>query len=186
YFNKNGFFYIHTPIITGSDAEGAGQMFRVTTLPPEHPPRTEDGSVDFSEDFFGKQTNLTVSGQLEGELAAMALGSGGEARAVVERDKLHIFVAPAGAYPSLHQHFAVEVGTCEQVLDAGAAQLVGRHRVGCWCLVPGFWSLIARCSTTHNQKPATSNQKPNMPAKVKPALVAAAARGLTPAEICQY
>ena len=75
YFNDHGFFCVHTPIITGSDAEGAGQMFRVTTLPPEHPPRTADGSVDFSEDFFGKQTNLTVSGQLEGELAAMALGS---------------------------------------------------------------------------------------------------------------
>ena len=75
YFNRNGFFYVHTPIITGSDAEGAGQMFRVTTLPPEHPLRTADGSVDFSEDFFGKQTNLTVSGQLEGELVAMALGS---------------------------------------------------------------------------------------------------------------
>jgi len=75
YFNRHGFYYVHTPIITGSDAEGAGQMFRVTTLPPEHPPRTEDGSVDFTQDFFGKQTNLTVSGQLEGELAAMALGS---------------------------------------------------------------------------------------------------------------
>ena len=75
YFNRHGFYYVHTPIITGSDAEGAGQMFRVTTLPPEHPPRTEEGSVDFTQDFFGKQTNLTVSGQLEGELAAMALGS---------------------------------------------------------------------------------------------------------------
>ena len=75
YFNDHGFFYVHTPIITGSDAEGAGQMFRVTTLPPEHPPRTSDGSVDYSQDFFGKQTNLTVSGQLEGALAAMALGS---------------------------------------------------------------------------------------------------------------
>ena len=75
YFNDHGFFYVHTPIITGSDAEGAGQMFRVTTLPPEHPPRTADGSVDFGQDFFGKQTNLTVSGQLEGELAATALGS---------------------------------------------------------------------------------------------------------------
>ena len=75
YFNEHGFYYVHTPIITGSDAEGAGQMFRVTTLPPEHPPRTDDGAVDFSEDFFGKQTNLTVSGQLEGELAAMALGN---------------------------------------------------------------------------------------------------------------
>ena len=74
YFNAHGFYYVHTPIITGSDAEGAGQMFRVTTLPPEHPPRTADGAVDFAEDFFGKATNLTVSGQLEGELAAMALG----------------------------------------------------------------------------------------------------------------
>ena len=74
YFNQNGFFYVHTPIITGSDAEGAGQMFRVTTLAPEHPPRTADGSVDFAEDFFGKPTNLTVSGQLEGEIAALALG----------------------------------------------------------------------------------------------------------------
>ena len=75
YFNKNGFFYVHTPIITGSDAEGAGQMFRVTTLPADKPPLAEDGSVDYAQDFFGKQTNLTVSGQLEGELAAMALGS---------------------------------------------------------------------------------------------------------------
>ena len=75
YFNDHGFFYVHTPIITGSDAEGAGQMFRVTTLPADKPPLAEDGSVDYTQDFFGKQTNLTVSGQLEGELAAMALGS---------------------------------------------------------------------------------------------------------------
>ncbi|MCC3155919.1 asparagine--tRNA ligase [Hymenobacter sp. 15J16-1T3B] len=74
YFNDRGFFYVHTPIITGSDAEGAGQMFRVTTLPDQNPPLSEDGKVDYKEDFFGKPTNLTVSGQLEGELAAMALG----------------------------------------------------------------------------------------------------------------
>ena len=74
YFNDNGFFYLHTPIITGSDAEGAGEMFRVTTLDPIHPPRNEDGSVNYKEDFFGKETNLTVSGQLEGELGALALG----------------------------------------------------------------------------------------------------------------
>lgn len=74
FFNNKGFFYIHTPIITGSDAEGAGEMFRVTTLDPKNPPLNEDGSVDFKEDFFGKSVNLTVSGQLEGELAAMALG----------------------------------------------------------------------------------------------------------------
>ncbi|MBS9767781.1 MAG: asparagine--tRNA ligase, partial [Flavobacteriaceae bacterium] len=74
YFNKNGFYYIHTPIITASDAEGAGEMFRVTTLDAENPPRTEDGKIDHKEDFFGRETNLTVSGQLEGELAATALG----------------------------------------------------------------------------------------------------------------
>ncbi len=73
YFNKNGFYNIHTPIITGSDAEGAGEMFRVTTLPPKDAPVTEDGNTDFSKDFFGKETNLTVSGQLEAELAALAL-----------------------------------------------------------------------------------------------------------------
>ncbi len=74
YFNKNGFYYIHTPIITGSDAEGAGEMFRVTTLDMNKLPRSEDGEINYKEDFFGKETNLTVSGQLEGELAALALG----------------------------------------------------------------------------------------------------------------
>jgi asparaginyl-tRNA synthetase len=73
YFNDKGFYYIHTPIITGSDAEGAGQMFRVSTLDPHNLPKTPEGKIDFSQDFFGKETNLTVSGQLEGELAAMAL-----------------------------------------------------------------------------------------------------------------
>lgn len=73
YFNSKGFVYLHTPIITGSDAEGAGQMFRVTTLDAKNPPLQEDGSIDFSQDFFGKSTNLTVSGQLEGELGATAL-----------------------------------------------------------------------------------------------------------------
>ncbi|HCY42644.1 MAG TPA: asparagine--tRNA ligase [Prolixibacteraceae bacterium] len=73
YFNSKGFIYLHTPVITGSDAEGAGQMFRVSTLDAKNPPLLEDGSVDFSQDFFGKATNLTVSGQLEGELGATAL-----------------------------------------------------------------------------------------------------------------
>jgi len=72
FFNDRGFIYLHTPIITASDAEGAGEMFRVTTLPLEKIPENEDGSVDFKEDFFGRSTNLTVSGQLEGELAATA------------------------------------------------------------------------------------------------------------------
>jgi asparaginyl-tRNA synthetase len=74
YYNDRGYFYLHAPIITGSDAEGAGEMFRVTTLDFNNPPRTEDGQVDFSEDFFGKSTNLTVSGQLQGEIGALALG----------------------------------------------------------------------------------------------------------------
>jgi asparaginyl-tRNA synthetase len=73
YFNDNGFYYLHTPIITGSDAEGAGEMFRVTTLDMKNPPKTEAGEINFREDFFGKETNLTVSGQLEGELGALAL-----------------------------------------------------------------------------------------------------------------
>ena len=75
FFNERGFVYAHTPIITGSDAEGAGEMFRVTTLDPKNPPLTPDGEVDFSQDFFGKATSLTVSGQLEGEIMALAFGS---------------------------------------------------------------------------------------------------------------
>jgi asparaginyl-tRNA synthetase len=74
YFNDKGFFYLHTPVITGSDAEGAGEMFHVTTLDLANPSHNEDGSVDFRNDFFGKPTNLTVSGQLEGELGALSLG----------------------------------------------------------------------------------------------------------------
>ncbi len=74
FFNERGFVYMHTPIITASDAEGAGEMFRVTTLDFDNPPRTEEGQIDFKQDFFGRSTNLTVSGQLEGELAAMAFG----------------------------------------------------------------------------------------------------------------
>ncbi len=73
YFNDRGYFNVHAPIITGSDAEGAGEMFRVSTLDAKKPPLTADGAVDFSQDFFGKETNLTVSGQLQAELAALAL-----------------------------------------------------------------------------------------------------------------
>lgn len=74
YFQEKGFVYVNTPIITGSDAEGAGEMFKVTALPFDNTPRTEDGKVNYKEDFFEKETNLTVSGQLEGETYAMALG----------------------------------------------------------------------------------------------------------------
>ena len=75
FFQSQGFVYVHTPLITGSDCEGAGEMFRVTTLDVNDPPRTEDGQVDWSQDFFGKETSLTVSGQLNGETYAMAFGS---------------------------------------------------------------------------------------------------------------
>ena len=74
FFNERGFVYVHTPIITGSDAEGAGEMFSVSTLDADRPPRTADGKVDYGADFFGKRVNLTVSGQLEGETYAMAFG----------------------------------------------------------------------------------------------------------------
>ncbi len=74
YFNDKGFIYLHTPIITGSDCEGAGEMFHVTTMDLKNMPHKEDGSVDYNNDFFGKETNLTVSGQLEGELGALSLG----------------------------------------------------------------------------------------------------------------
>jgi len=75
FFHNKGFIHVHTPIITGSDAEGAGEMFRVTTLNLDQLPRKENGKINYEEDFFGRETNLTVSGQLEGELAAMALGN---------------------------------------------------------------------------------------------------------------
>ena len=75
FFHQKGFFNLHSPFITASDAEGAGAMFQVTTLDLEHPPRNEHGKIDYSLDFFGRQASLTVSGQLEGELAALALGS---------------------------------------------------------------------------------------------------------------
>jgi asparaginyl-tRNA synthetase len=75
FFQERGFFYIHTPIITGSDCEGAGEMFQVTTLPLEKIPLTDDGKVDYGQDFFAKRTSLTVSGQLEGEIFACSLGN---------------------------------------------------------------------------------------------------------------
>ncbi len=74
YFQKNDFYYVHTPIITGSDAEGAGEAFKVTNMDLDNPPKDEEGKVDFSKDFFGREANLTVSGQLEGETYAMGLG----------------------------------------------------------------------------------------------------------------
>ncbi len=112
YFHDKGFFNVHTPIITGSDAEGAGEMFRVSTLPLENPPKNEDGSINFKEDFFGKETNLTVSGQLEAETYAMSLGQvytfGPTFRAENSNTSRHLaefwMVEPEVAFNDLHDN----------------------------------------------------------------------------------
>ncbi len=112
FFNNRGFFYIHSPIITGSDAEGAGEMFHVTTLPMNAPPRDEAGEVDFKQDFFGRPTNLTVSGQLEAELAALALSDvytfGPTFRAENSNTTRHLaefwMIEPEVAFADLHDN----------------------------------------------------------------------------------
>jgi len=112
YFFDNGFYYLHTPIVTGSDAEGAGEMFRVTTLPPSNPPLDEEGGIDWKKDFFGKQTNLTVSGQLEGEAGALALGKiytfGPTFRAENSNTTRHLaefwMIEPEVAFADIHEN----------------------------------------------------------------------------------
>jgi len=112
YFQEKGFVYVNTPIITGSDAEGAGEMFQVTALPFDNTPRTEEGKVDYKKDFFGKQTNLTVSGQLEGEAFAMALGQiytfGPTFRAENSNTSRHLaefwMIEPEVAFNDLHDN----------------------------------------------------------------------------------
>lgn len=112
YFHDKGFFNVHTPIITGSDAEGAGEMFRVSTLPLENPPKTEEGNINFKEDFFGKETNLTVSGQLEAETYAMSLGQvytfGPTFRAENSNTSRHLaefwMIEPEVAFNDLHDN----------------------------------------------------------------------------------
>ncbi|MFV0151949.1 asparagine--tRNA ligase [Empedobacter falsenii] len=112
YFNENGFCYINTPIITGSDAEGAGEMFHITNLDMDNLPKNEEGKVDYTQDFFGKATNLTVSGQLEGETAAMGLGKiytfGPTFRAENSNTSRHLaefwMIEPEVAFFRLHQN----------------------------------------------------------------------------------
>lgn len=112
FFNDKGFYNIHTPIVTGSDAEGAGEMFKVTTLDIGNPPKNEEGNVDFKKDFFGKATNLTVSGQLEGELAALALSEiytfGPTFRAENSNTKRHLaefwMIEPEMAFYDIHDN----------------------------------------------------------------------------------
>ncbi len=125
FFNERGYVYVHTPIITGSDCEGAGDMFRVTTLDPANPPRNEKGEVDFTKDFFGKLTSLTVSGQLEGEAMAMAFGNiytfGPTFRAEDSHTARHAsefwMVEPEIAFADLSDNMALARDMIKYVLD---------------------------------------------------------------------
>ncbi len=126
YFNDNGFFYMHSPIITGSDAEGAGEMFRVTALDVANPPRNEDGTVNYKEDFFEKETNLTVSGQLEAELAALALGKvytfGPTFRAENSNTSRHLaefwMIEPEVAFNDLNDNMALAEDFLKSVISS--------------------------------------------------------------------
>ncbi|MDR0469617.1 MAG: asparagine--tRNA ligase [Peptococcaceae bacterium] len=125
FFNDRGFVYVHTPIITGSDAEGAGEMFRVTTLDSVNPPLTESGAVDFAQDFFGKQTSLTVSGQLEAESMALAFGKvytfGPTFRAENSNTARHAaefwMIEPEIAFAGLDEDMALAKDLLQSVLD---------------------------------------------------------------------
>ena len=125
FFHKKGFFNIHTPIITASDAEGAGEMFRVTTLDMDKPARNEDGSINFKEDFFGKSTNLTVSGQLEAELAALALSKvytfGPTFRAENSNTSRHLaefwMIEPEVAFADIHDNMDLAEGLLKHCIE---------------------------------------------------------------------
>jgi asparaginyl-tRNA synthetase len=125
FFNERGFLYLHTPIITASDAEGAGEMFRVTALDMKNPPKTEAGEIDFKQDFFGKSTNLTVSGQLEGELAAMSLGEiytfGPTFRAENSNTTRHLaefwMIEPEVAFADLHDNMQLAEDLLKYVIN---------------------------------------------------------------------
>jgi asparaginyl-tRNA synthetase len=124
YFNDHGFYMMHTPIITGSDAEGAGEMFRVTTLSLDEVPKNEKGQVDVKQDFFGKETNLTVSGQLEAELGALALGKvytfGPTFRAENSNTSRHLaefwMIEPEIAFADIHDDMDLAEGLMTYVI----------------------------------------------------------------------
>lgn len=135
YFNDRGYFYIHTPIITGSDAEGAGEMFRVSNLDPENLPLNDEGKIDYKQDFFGKPVNLTVSGQLEAELAATALGQvytfGPTFRAENSNTSRHLaefwMIEPEVAFNDIHDNMDLTEDflkyICQYVMDNNADDL---------------------------------------------------------------
>ncbi|MGI5831850.1 MAG: asparagine--tRNA ligase [Thermoguttaceae bacterium] len=125
FFQERGFFYVHTPLITASDCEGAGQMFRVTTIDPENVPRTEDGRVDYSQDFFGKPAYLTVSGQLEGEAFACGLGKiytfGPTFRAENSNTSRHLaefwMIEPEAAFYELEDNMELAEGLLKRIFQ---------------------------------------------------------------------
>ncbi len=124
YYNDRGFYYLHSPIITGSDAEGAGEMFRVTTLDLNHLPRTESGEIDWKEDFFGRSTNLTVSGQLQAEIGALALGKvytfGPTFRAENSNTPRHLaefwMIEPEMAFYDIHDNMDLAEDFCKYLI----------------------------------------------------------------------
>ncbi|MEL6636670.1 MAG: asparagine--tRNA ligase [Bacteroidota bacterium] len=124
YFHERGYYYLHSPIITGSDAEGAGEMFHVTTFPPNAAPLTEAGEVDWKQDFFGKATNLTVSGQLQGEIAALALGKvytfGPTFRAENSNTSRHLaefwMIEPEVAFCDIHDNMDLAEDFCKYLI----------------------------------------------------------------------
>lgn len=124
FFNDNGYFYLHTPIITGSDAEGAGEMFQVTTLDINKAPTTEDGEIDYKQDFFAKATNLTVSGQLQGEIGALALGKvytfGPTFRAENSNTSRHLaefwMIEPEVAFNDIHDNMDLAEEFCKYLI----------------------------------------------------------------------
>lgn len=124
FFQERDFVYVHTPLITGSDCEGAGEMFRVTTLDMENPPKNEDGSIDYSQDFFGKETNLTVSGQLNGESYAQAFRNiytfGPTFRAENSNTTRHAaefwMIEPEMAFADLYDNMAVAEGMLKYII----------------------------------------------------------------------
>ena len=124
YFHERGYYYLHSPIITGSDAEGAGEMFHVTTFPPNAAPLTEAGEVDWKQDFFGKATNLTVSGQLQGEIAALAPGKvytfGPTFRAENSNTSRHLaefwMIEPEVAFCDIHDNMDLAEDFCKYLI----------------------------------------------------------------------
>ena len=166
FFDERGFFYIHSPIITGSDAEGAGEMFQVTTLPLKQVPRTESGEVDFKRDFFGKATNLTVSGQLEAELGALALDKvytfGPTFRAENSNTTRHLaefwMIEPEIAFADIHD----DMDLAEAMLKSVIAEVTAR-------CADDLEFLEQRLLEEEKSKPA--NERSEMPLREKLAFV---------------